>query len=172
MASTPDFTKVPTWVFDLPPTNATLNAVSTVLLVVGWVCIRRGQKRAHIAVMITALITSLAFLSCYLTYHTMLHRYAGDASIRFTHQGSLVRPTYFAILLTHVVLAAINLPMIILTVIPAARCRFDKHRRIARWTLPVWLYVSLTGVLVYLMLYRWFPSEMLDLIPEEGISSR
>lgn len=164
MAAT-DFSQVPSWVFDLPPTNATLNALCTVLLITGWVCIRRDKKRAHIVVMVTALLTSVAFLSCYLTYHTVLHRYAGDASIRFTYQGSIARPIYFAILLTHVVLAAVNLPMIILTVVPAIRRRFDKHRRLARWTLPIWLYVSVTGVLVYLMLYRWFPSEMLDLIP-------
>jgi uncharacterized membrane protein YozB (DUF420 family) len=141
-----DFSQVPLWVFDLPSTNATLNATCTVLLIAGWICIQR------------------AFLSCYLTYHTMLQRYAGNASIRFTHQGP-VRPVYFTILITHVILAAVNLPMIILTVIPACRRRFDKHKRIARWTLPVWLYVSITGVIVYLMLYRWFPSDMLRAIP-------
>ncbi|MFT4637076.1 MAG: putative membrane protein [Verrucomicrobiales bacterium] len=160
-----DFSQVPPWVFDLPPINATLNAICTVLLVCGWICIKRDLKKAHIAFMITALITSVAFLSCYLTYHSMLHQHAGDASIRFTHQGA-VRPVYFAILIPHVILAAVNLPMIILTVIPAIRRRFDKHRRIARWTLPIWLYVSVTGVLVYLMLYRWFPSDMLTLIPK------
>ncbi len=159
-----DFSQVPGWVFDLPPANATLNGISTFLLAMGWICIRRDQKKAHIAFMITALVVSVAFLSCYLTYHTMLHRYAGDASIRFTHEGA-VRPVYFAILISHVILAAVNLPMIILTVIPAFRRRFDKHRRLARWTLPIWLYVSVTGVLVYLMLYRWFPSSMLEMIP-------
>ena len=159
-----DFSQVPLWVFDLPSTNATLNATCTVLLIAGWICIKRDLKKAHIGCMVTALLVSVAFLACYLTYHTMLQRYAGNASIRFTHQGG-IRPVYFAILLTHVILAAVNLPMIILTVIPALRRRFDKHKRIARWTLPVWLYVSITGVLVYLMLYQWFPSDMLKAIP-------
>ncbi|MDA7643613.1 DUF420 domain-containing protein [Verrucomicrobiales bacterium] len=159
-----DFSQVPLWVFDLPSTNATLNATCTVLLIAGWICIQRDFKKAHIGCMITALLVSVAFLSCYLTYHTMLQRYAGNASIRFTHQGP-VRPVYFTILITHVILAAVNLPMIILTVIPACRRRFDKHKRIARWTLPVWLYVSITGVIVYLMLYQWFPSDMLRAIP-------
>lgn len=160
----PDFSRVPLWVFDLPPANATLNAICTVLLVCGWISIRRRRVRTHVTFMVAALVVSIAFLSCYLTYHTMLHRHAGDASIRFTHQGA-IRPIYFTILITHVILAALNLPMIILTVIPALRLRFDKHRRIARWTMPIWLYVSVTGVLVYFLLYRWFPSEMLELIP-------
>ena len=161
----PDFSEVPSWVFDLPPTNATLNAVATVLLVAGWIFIKREQKKAHITCMISALVVSAAFLSCYLTYHFMLQKHIGSGSIRFTHEG-MVRPIYFAILITHVILAAVNLPMIILTVIPAVRRRFDKHKRIARWTLPIWLYVSVTGVIVYLMLYRWFPSAMLEGIPK------
>ena len=161
---TPDFSRVPLWVFDLPPVNATLNAITTVLLLCGWFFIRRGEKKRHIKCMVIALVTSTAFLACYLTYHFALGRYAGDASIRFTHQGP-IRTVYFFILLTHVLLAMINLPMIILTVIPAVRQRFDKHRRIARWTLPVWLYVSVTGVMVYFLLYHLFPSEMLQHIP-------
>lgn len=161
---TVDFSQVPAWVFDLPSTNAVLNATSTVLLVAGWICIKRDLKKAHIGLMITALLVSAAFLTCYLTYHTMLQRYAGSASIRFTEQGP-VRPVYFFILITHVILAMVNLPMIIMTVIPAIRRRFDRHRRIARWTMPVWLYVSVTGVVVYLMLYVWFPSAMLEQIP-------
>ena len=159
-----DFSQVPLWVFELPSTNATLNAICTVLLIAGWICIKRGLKKAHIGCMITALLVSVAFLSCYLTYHIMLQRHAGTASIRFTQEGA-IRPVYFAILITHVFLAVVNLPMIILTVIPAIRRRFDKHKRIARWALPVWLYVSITGVIVYLMLYQWFPSSMLEAIP-------
>ncbi len=161
----PDFSKVPAWVFDLPSTNATLNALSTLLLIGGWVCIRKGLKRAHIGFMITALLVSAAFLTCYLTYHFTLQRYAGSASIRFTHPGP-VKAIYLTILLTHVLLAIVNLPMIILTVIPAARRRFDKHKRIARWTMPIWLYVSVTGVIVYLMVYKFFPSDMLQFIPQ------
>ena len=161
----PDFTSVPAWVFDLPPINATLNALSTLLLIGGWISIKSGKKGAHIGFMITALVVSAAFLACYLTYLFSLQRYAGSASIRFTYPGP-IKVVYFTILLTHIVLAILNLPMIILTVIPAARRRFDKHKRIARWTLPIWLYVSVTGVIVYLMVYQWFPSDILQYIPE------
>lgn len=161
----PDFSQVPSWVFQLPATNATLNGIATLLLIVGWICIRTGRKRTHGGIMVVALLTSAAFLACYLTYHFTLHRYAGDGSIRFTHTGTIARPLYFTILISHVILAVVNLPMIILTLIPVLRRRFDRHRRVARWTLPVWLYVSVTGVLVYMMLYRWFPSEFLKAIP-------
>ncbi len=138
-------------VYDLPPVNATINAITTVLLVTGWLFIRAERKRAHIICMVSALVTSAAFLACYLTYHA----YAG--SIKFTAQG-WVRPVYFTILLTHTVLAMVVLPLVIATVIPAIRARWDRHRAVARWTLPVWLYVSVTGVLVYMMLYQWWPS--------------
>lgn len=159
----PDFSQVPSWVFELPALNAILNTLSTVFIVLGWWFIRHGQQKRHIVSMITALMTSAAFLSCYLVYHYSLHRYAGGASIRFTHPGP-VKMFYLAILLTHVLLAIVNLPMIICTVIPAVRQRFDKHRRIARWTLPIWLYVSVTGVVVYIMLYHLFPSAYLTQI--------
>lgn len=161
----PDFSKVPSWVFDLPAVNATLNSCSTVLLILGWCFIRSGRRKAHIGCMISALVVSAAFLATYLTYHAKLHQFAGDASIRFTHQGP-IRSVYFFILITHVVLAAIILPLVFATVIPAVRRRFERHKKIARWTLPLWLYVSITGVLVYLMLYQWFPSEMLKSIPK------
>ena len=155
-----DFSTVPLWVFDLPPINAVLNSVATVLLILGWRFIKKEQKGAHAICMILALLVSVAFLSCYLTYHTMLQRHAGNASIRFTHEG-FVRPVYFTILISHVILAAVNLPMIICTVIPAVRRRFDRHKKLARWTLPVWLYVSVTGVIVYLMVYHLYPSAAL-----------
>lgn len=157
----PDFSQVPSWVFDLPPVNAGLNAACTVLLICGWRFIRQGKVRAHATCMISALVFSAAFLSSYLTYHFALHHYAGNnASVPFTHQGP-IRAVYLGILLTHIVLAVVNLPMIICTVIPAIRRRFDKHRRIARWTLPIWLYVSVTGVIVYLMVYQIWPSDAL-----------
>ncbi|HEX8280064.1 MAG TPA: DUF420 domain-containing protein [Chthoniobacterales bacterium] len=139
---------------DLPALNASLNATSTVFIAAGWYLIRHGHWRQHVACMIAALITSSAFLVSYLTYH------AHAGSVRFTAQG-VVRPIYFTILLTHIVLAFAILPLVIVTLVPVFRRRWEKHTRIARWTMPIWLYVSITGVLVYLMLYRWFPSTAL-----------
>jgi uncharacterized membrane protein YozB (DUF420 family) len=135
---------------DLPALNASLNSLSTIFLAAGWYAIRRGYWRQHIACMVTALVTSTAFLVSYLIYH------AHTGSTRFTAQG-IVRPIYFSILITHVLLAFAILPLVIVTLVPVFRRRWDKHRRIGRWTMPIWLYVSVTGVLVYLMLYRWFP---------------
>jgi putative membrane protein len=138
--------------YDLPAVNATLNGLTTILLLAGWFFIRRGQRSAHIRCMVSALVTSAVFLACYLFYHF----HAG--SVKFTHPG-IVRTLYLSILLTHTVLAVVNLPLIIATVIPAVRQRFDKHRRLARWTLPIWLYVSVTGVIVYVMLYQLYPPQ-------------
>ncbi|CAN5198260.1 DUF420 domain-containing protein [soil metagenome] len=137
---------------DLPALNASLNATATVLLVTGYVFIRRRMIRAHATTMVLALATSAVFLTGYLIYHFNV-----EAVKKFPDGYGAVRYAYYAMLLTHVVLAIVNLPMIILTVIPAARRRFDQHRRIARWTFPIWLYVSVTGVLVYFSLYHWFP---------------
>jgi putative membrane protein len=137
--------------YDLPLVNACLNGISATLLSFGWMFIRKGRKTPHIVCMIVAILTSTLFLGSYLYYH------AHAGSIRFTAQGP-VRPLYFIILLTHTVLAAAVVPLVLLTVVPAIRQRWEKHRRIAKWTLPVWLYVSVTGVVIYLMLYVWFPS--------------
>ena len=134
---------------DLPALNASLNAFSTIFIAGGWYFIRRGFWRQHIACMSTALISSSAFLVSYLIYH------AHAGSVRFTATG-LVRPIYFTLLLTHVLLAFTILPLVIITVLPALRRRWDKHRRMGRWTMPIWLYVSVTGVIVYFMLYQWF----------------
>lgn len=136
---------------DLPAVNASLNAFSTIFISAGWYLIRRGHWRQHIACMITAVVSSAVFLVSYLTYHA----YAG--STRFAAAG-IVRPIYFTILITHVLLAFTVLPLVIITLVPVFRRRWDKHTRIARWTMPIWLYVSVTGVIVYLMLYRWFPA--------------
>lgn len=136
-------------VTELPSLNATLNSIATVLLVAGWISIKAGKKSAHIAFMVAALLVSAGFLTSYLIYHYHV------GSIPFRGVGG-VRYLYFSILITHILLAMVNLPMIILTVIPALRRRYDKHRRIARWTLPVWLYVSVTGVVVYFMCYIWY----------------
>lgn len=143
-------------VYDLPVVNASLNALSTVFVSLGWFYILRDMKKQHIACMITALVTSTAFLVCYLWYH------AHVGSVKFTHPG-FVRPLYLTLLATHTILAGFVPVLIILTLIPALRARFDKHRRMGRWTMPVWLYVSVTGVIVYFMLYQWYPpQEVLD----------
>jgi len=134
-------------VSDLPALNATLNATSAVLLTTGWILIRRGRVAQHRAVMIAAVTTSALFLVSYLTYHAQV------GSVRFTKQGP-IRAVYFTILLTHTVLAATIVPLVLVTLTRALRGRYDRHRRIARWTMPVWLYVSVTGVIVYLMLYQ------------------
>jgi len=132
---------------DLPTVNAMLNAASGVLLVTGYVLIRRRRIAAHRAVMIAAFSCSVLFLITYLTYHYQ----AG--SVRFQGTGG-VRTLYFSILLSHTVLAAAVPFLAVITLVRALRERFDRHRAIARWTLPIWLYVSVTGVTVYWMLYR------------------
>ncbi len=134
-------------VHSLPAVNATLNAISTVLLVTGYLLIRRRQVARHRRVMLAACVTSTLFLISYLTYHAQV------GSVRFERQG-FVRPLYFTILITHVTLAALVLPLAIVTLSRGLRERFDRHRAIARWTLPIWLYVSVTGVLVYVLLYQ------------------
>ena len=138
-------------IHDLPLVNANLNALSAAFIISGWIMIKSGRKKMHIVSMLAAVFTSVIFLACYLTYHFNV-----TAVTRFTAQG-IVRPVYFTILISHVALAFATVPLVICTLVPALRARYDRHRRIARWTLPVWLYVSITGVLVYLMLYRWFP---------------
>lgn len=137
---------------DLPALNATLNGLSTIFLIVGWLLIRNNYTRAHIVAMSCALLTSTLFLASYLTYHFLKQ----GLVTRFTEEG-LIRPVYFALLISHTILATMTLPLVVLTVIPALRARYERHRRFARWTLPIWLYVSITGVLVYLMLYQWYP---------------
>lgn len=132
---------------DLPGLNATLNSISAVLLAAGYLQIRRRRVAAHRACMLAAFAVSTAFLVSYLVYH------AHAGSVPFRRQG-WIRPVYFSILISHIVLAAAILPMAILTLYRAWRERFEAHRRLARWTLPVWLYVSVTGVVVYLMLYQ------------------
>ncbi len=141
-------------VYDLPPINASLNAASTILIALGWFFIRRDRKKQHIACMVSALLTSTAFLACYLIYHFNIKGHG----VPFTHPG-IVKPIYKTLLLTHVVLAIAILPLIIMTVIPALRAVFDKHRRMGRITMPLWLYVSVTGVIIYFMLYQWFPAD-------------
>ena len=134
-------------VHDLPAVNAVLNGAAAVLLVWGYTLIRRHRKETHKRVMIAAFATSCLFLICYLVYHAQV------GSVRFQGTGA-IRTVYLSILATHTILAAAVPPLAIVTLSRALSARFDKHRAIARWTLPVWLYVSVTGVVVYLMLYK------------------
>jgi uncharacterized membrane protein YozB (DUF420 family) len=135
-------------VADLPAVNATLNAIAAVLLAAGYVLIRSGRREMHRKVMLAAFATSAVFLASYLVYHAQV------GSVRFTRQG-IVRPIYFTILFTHVVLAAAILPLALITLSRGLKGRFARHRAIARWTLPIWLYVSVTGVVIYRMVYHW-----------------
>ncbi|HET6362569.1 MAG TPA: DUF420 domain-containing protein [Gemmatimonadota bacterium] len=136
---------------DLPALNAALNAVAATLLVTGHASIRRGLVSRHRACMIGALVVSALFLVSYVVYH------AEVGSVRFTEVG-WPRVLYFAILATHVPLAATVVPLALLTLRRALRGEFDRHVRLARWTYPIWLYVSVTGVMVYFMLYHLWPS--------------
>jgi uncharacterized membrane protein YozB (DUF420 family) len=138
----------PSWVHLLPAVNATLNSIATLLLLAGYAMIRRGNVAAHRACMGSAFGVSALFLTSYLTYHY----YAG--STPFAGSG-WVRPAYFFILITHIVLAAIVPPLALMTLWRAYKQRFEAHARLARWTLPIWLYVSVTGVMVYVLLYHW-----------------
>jgi putative membrane protein len=135
----------------LPHLNAVLNASSFVLLLAGFYFISRRRVVAHRACMLAALVVSCAFLVSYVVYHSQY------GSVRFTGQG-FVRPLYFSILITHVSLAVVIVPLVVVTLRRALRGDFARHRRIARWTYPLWLYVSVTGVVVYLMLYRLYPA--------------
>ncbi|MEK6631656.1 MAG: DUF420 domain-containing protein [Acidobacteriota bacterium] len=132
---------------DLPALNATLNAVAALFLATGYFFIRRRQIGAHRACMLSACTASALFLVSYVIYH------ASAGSKPFPGTGP-IRTMYFVILATHVVLAAAIVPMALVTLIRALRKRFDRHKRIARWTLPIWLYVSVTGVVIYVMLYH------------------
>jgi uncharacterized membrane protein YozB (DUF420 family) len=138
----PDFS-----IASLPLVNATLNAIATVLLVSGYVCIRRGRRDAHRRAMLAAFATSVLFLISYVIYH------AQAGSRPFTGQGP-IRTVYFTILISHIILAALTPVLAGLTLWRGLQGRFDRHVRLARWTLPIWLYVSVTGVAVYWMLYQ------------------
>jgi uncharacterized membrane protein YozB (DUF420 family) len=136
-------------VSDLPALNATLNATSAAFLLAGYVLIRRGRWQLHRRCMLGALTTSTLFLISYVVYH------ANAGSRPFPGAG-MVRVVYFAILITHVVLAAVILPLALVTTARGLRAQYGRHVRVARWTLPLWLYVSVTGVIIYLMLYQMY----------------
>lgn len=141
--------QVPAQYAIFPVINAALNGTSGVLLLVGRGFIKRGRMAAHRAVMITALVSSSLFLISYIYYHWHV------GSVPFQGQG-WSRPVYFSILISHTILAAVIVPMVIITLSRALRERYDRHRAIARWTFPLWLYVSVTGVVIYAMLYHLF----------------
>ena len=136
---------------DLPALNATLNALAAVFLAAGFIFIRRKNQTAHRNCMIAAVCASALFLVSYLTYHFTVH------SLTRFHAPAWFRSIYLTLLLTHTILAAAIAPIIIITLSRALRQRFNRHREIARWTWPVWMYVSTTGVLIYLLLYQVFP---------------
>jgi uncharacterized membrane protein YozB (DUF420 family) len=136
---------------DLPAVNAALNSLSAVFLALGFIFIKRGNKIAHRNCMIAAFTTSIVFLACYLTYHATVK------TVTHFVEPAWFRPIYLGILLTHTVLAVVIVPLILMTLYRARRQDFEGHKRIARWTWPLWMYVSVTGVGVYLMLYRIFP---------------
>jgi uncharacterized membrane protein YozB (DUF420 family) len=145
------------FIFTLPHVNAILNTTSGLFLIAGFIFIRRRRIKAHRASMIAAFLASTIFLVSYILYHSLLAYYLGQGPTKFKGEG-FIRPVYFVILITHTILAIAVVPFILMTLVRALRGNFEKHRRIARWTLPVWLYVSVTGVIVYLMLYRIYPS--------------
>jgi len=145
------------FIFTLPHINALLNATSGVFLITGYVLIRRRKIRAHRRSMIAAFIASIIFLVSYVLYHSLLAYYLGQGPTKFKGEG-IIRPVYFFILITHTFLAIIIVPFVIITLRRGLKGNYDKHRRIARWTFPLWLYVSVTGVIVYLMLYQIYPS--------------
>ncbi len=148
---------------DLPLLNATLNGLATFFILVGLVSIKSGNTGLHKKCMFSAILVSAAFLASYLIYHFNV-----TAVTRFTHEG-LPKKIYFFILLTHIPLAILVLPLLWLTVRPALAGDFVRHRRWAKVTVPVWLYVSVTGVLVYLMLYVWYPSHPVSWTAPAGV---
>ena len=141
---------------DLPAVNATLNGLSAILLTAGFIFIKRGNKLAHRNCMIAALISSTVFLACYLYYHYSMKKLHGAAHTTFL-EPAWFRPIYLTILVTHLIGAFAIVPLVLITVTRALRERFDRHKAIARWTLPIWLYVSVTGVVIYALLYQIFP---------------
>lgn len=141
---------------DLPAVNAFFNGCSAVFLGWGFYHIRRGNQRSHRQCMLAAFVCSVLFLICYLTYHGYRAYVLHQGPTRFLHPAWF-RPVYLGILLTHTLLAVVVVPLAILTLTRGLKLRFELHRKIARWTWPIWMYVSVTGVLIYFLLYRIFP---------------
>lgn len=147
--------ELPDWAAALPAVNAGLNGLAGIMLVVGFVLIKQKRRTQHAWTMISAFVTSIVFLGCYLTYHYALHVYTGEPGKRFGHNGTLLGTGYRLILLTHVILAAVVPFLASITLYRAWRQDWPRHRRIASITFPIWVYVSVTGVIIYVMLYHW-----------------
>jgi putative membrane protein len=143
-------------IMDLPAVNGSLNGLSAVLLSAGYVFIRRKNRTAHRNCMIAAFVSSTIFLGCYITYHSYLGFVLHRGPTRFV-DPAWFRPIYLAILISHTLLAIAILPLVFMTLSRALKQRYDLHRKIARWTWPLWMYVSVTGVLIYFLLYQIFP---------------
>jgi uncharacterized membrane protein YozB (DUF420 family) len=141
---------------DLPVVNACLNALSTLFLTAGYLFIRRKRQDAHRNCMIAAFATSTLFLICYITYHSYIAYYLHRGPTRFL-DPAWFRPIYLAILGTHTILAVVIVPMVIMSLARGLRGDFERHKRISKWTWPLWMYVSITGVVIYLLLYQIFP---------------
>lgn len=144
----------PTWVTTLPAINATLNGLATILLLAGFALIKKGRQDAHRKLMLSAFTMSVLFLGCYLVYHFALKYYTGESSKKFPGTGT-IKTVYYCILATHVVLAAAVPFLTSITIYRGLKQQWESHRRIARVTFPVWLYVSVTGVIIYFMVYHW-----------------
>jgi uncharacterized membrane protein YozB (DUF420 family) len=143
-------------ILDLPLVNACLNGLSAILLGAGYYFIRRKNQLAHRNCMVSAFVTSILFLICYLTYHGYLGYVLHKGPTVFKNPGWF-RPIYLMILVSHTILAVVIVPLVLVTLTRAVKRRFELHRKIARWTWPLWMYVSVTGVIIYLLLYQIFP---------------
>ncbi len=143
---------------DLPAVNATLNGLSMVFLSAGFILIKRGNKIAHRNCMVAAFVTSTLFLACYLYYHYQMKQHYGEAHTKFL-EPAWFRPIYLVILFTHLIGAFAIVPLVFTTFYRAIKGDFEGHKRIARWTWPVWMYVSTTGVVIYFLLYQIFPQK-------------
>ena len=144
----------PEWVTTLPAVNAGLNFLAGALLVLGYMQIKKGNRATHKKLMLSAFATSIVFLACYLVYHFALNHYTGSSSKKFPGTG-VIRTVYLGILLTHVVLATAVPVLAIITIVKGLREQWESHKRIAKITFPIWLYVSVTGVIIYFMVYHW-----------------
>jgi uncharacterized membrane protein YozB (DUF420 family) len=145
-------------IYDLPAVYASLNGLSAIFLTFGFIFIRRRNKIAHRNCMISAFVTSILFLTCYVIYHGYRYRVLHIGPTQFL-EPKWFRPIYLMILLTHTILAVVIVPLILITLWRAKKERFELHKKIARWTWPLWMYVSVTGVIVYLLLYQIFPQK-------------
>lgn len=147
--------ELPAWAAMLPAVNAALNGLAGVMLIVGFVLIKQHRRSAHAWSMISAFVTSILFLACYLAYHAALHIYTGKSGKPFGHSGTSLAMIYWTILISHVLLAATVPVLASITLYRAWRQDWVRHRRMAVVTFPIWVYVSVTGVIIYVMLYHW-----------------